>query len=858
MHNSPFSVTDRFSMLHERIVLRHPLVILAFSAILVAFFGWHARSFGLDATADSLTLERDADLSYYRMVRARYGSDDYLVVTFTPEEPMFSEPVLLELGGLRADLLALDGVDSVVSILDVPLIKSPPVDIKQISKGIRRLSDKDTDRSLAREELITSALYRDLIISADARTTALRVNLRQDQRYLELRELRGQLRQKGYYGPLTMGEAEVLAATSAQFDKVSQGLLGKEQATIAAIRSVMDKYKDNATLHIGGVPMIVADSIDFIRHDLVVFGFAVIAFLILILVIAFRQPRWAILSLLNCLATCIIMLGILGLTNWHVTVVSSNFVSLLLILCLALTLHIIVRYRETHVQNPEADQLTLVREAIRRIIAPCLYTSLTTMVAFGSLIVSGIRPVIDFGWMMVIGIGIGFIFSFTLFPAGLMLFKPGKPRVLRDITAIITGSFARLIDGRARQTLLVSAVLVIAGIVGITQLTIENRFIDYYKKSTDIYQGMELIDRSLGGTTPLDVIIDAPELEHDSEKPSDFPDGELGDVVKEGFEDLFLDDAAGEGGITSTSYWFNHPRLKEVAAMHKYLDSLPETGKVISVATTARMLSELDETVLTDNLLLSIVYKRMPDDVREVLITPYLSSDGAQIRFSIRVFESDKTLRRNKLIRQVRNDLIDQFGLEKDQVHLSGMLVLYNNMLQSLFRSQILTLGAVFLVIFGMFVVLFRTIRLAVTAIIPNIASAAVVLGLIGWLGIPLDLMTITIAAITVGIAVDNTIHYIYRFTHEFSRDHNYWAAVHRCHRTIGRAMYYTSVTIMLGFSILALSQFAPTIYFGLLTGTAMVVALLANMTLLPVLIVTLRACDVERSDSEATRIPPA
>jgi predicted RND superfamily exporter protein len=792
------------------------------------------------------------------MVRARYGSDDYLVVTFTPEEPMFSEPVLLELGDLRADLLALDGVDSVVSILDVPLIKSPPVDIKQISRGIRRLGDNDTNRSLAREELITSALYRDLIISADARTTALRVNLRQDQRYLELRELRDQLRQKGYYGPLTMGEAEVLAATSAQFDKVSQSLIAKEQATIGAIRSVMDKYRDNATLHIGGVPMIVADSIDFIRHDLVVFGFAVIAFLVLILLIAFRQPRWAMLSLLNCLATCVIMLGILGLTNWHVTVVSSNFVSLLLILCLALTLHIIVRYRETHLQNPEADQLTLVRETIRRIVAPCLYTSLTTMVAFGSLIVSGIRPVIDFGWMMVIGIGIGFIASFTLFPAGLMLFKPGKPRVLRDITAAITGSFARLIDGRTRQTILVSAVLVIAGIVGITQLTIENRFIDYYKKSTDIYQGMELIDRSLGGTTPLDVIIDAPELEQDSEKPSDFPDGELGVVVEEGFEDLFLDDAEGDGGITSTSYWFNHPRLEEVAAIHRYLDSLPETGKVVSVATAARILSELDETVLTDNLLLSIVYKRMPDEVREVLITPYLSSDGAQIRFSIRVFESDKTLRRNKLIRQVRNDLIDQFGLEKDQVHLSGMLVLYNNMLQSLFRSQVLTLGAVFLVIFCMFIVLFRTIRLAVTAIIPNIASAAVVLGLIGWLGIPLDLMTITIAAITVGIAVDNTIHYIYRFTHEFRRDGDYWAAVHRCHRTIGRAMYYTSVTIMLGFSILALSQFTPTIYFGLLTGTAMVVALLANMTLLPVLIVTLRACDVERFDSEATSNPPA
>ena len=846
MQNSPFSITDRFSMLHERIVLRHPIVILAISAILVAVFGWHARNFSLDATADSLTLERDANLSYYRMVRARYGSDDFLVVTFTPDGPMFSDPVLLELGKLRADLQALDGVDSVVSILDVPLIRSPRVDIRQLATGIRRLEDNDTDRALARNELVTSALYRDLIISADARTTALRINLRQDQRYLELRELRDQLRQKGYYGPLTVEEAEVLAASSIQFDKVSQSLLGKEQATIAAIRRVMEKYKDKAKLHIGGVPMIVADSIEFIRHDLVVFGFAVIAFLILILLVAFRQPRWAILSLLNCLATCVVMLGILGLTNWHVTVVSSNFVSLLLILCLALTLHIIVRYREAHLQSPEADQLTLVRASIRRIIAPCLYTALTTMVAFGSLIVSGIRPVIDFGWMMVIGIGIGFVFSFTLFPAGLMLVKPGKPRVLRDITAAITGSFARLIDGRARQTMLISAVLVIAGIVGITQLTIENRFIDYYKQSTDIYQGMELIDRSLGGTTPLDVVIDAPEVGRDGEDIDDEP----GDPVEEGFEDLFLDDLSGEGGITATSYWFNHPRLKEVAAIHEYLDSLPETGKVISVATTARLLSELDETVLTDNVLLSIVYKRMPDDVRKALVTPYLSSDGDQIRFSVRVFESDKTLRRNKLIRQVRKDLMDKFGLDEDQVHLSGMLVLYNNMLQSLFRSQVLTLGAVFLTIFGMFIVLFRTVRLAVTAIIPNIASAAVVLGLIGWLGIPLDLMTITIAAITVGIAVDNTIHYIYRFTHEFSRDGNYWAAIHRCHRTIGRAMYYTSVTIMLGFSILALSQFTPTIYFGLLTGTAMVVALLANMTLLPVLIVTLRACDVKRHDS--------
>jgi predicted RND superfamily exporter protein len=382
----------------------------------------------------------------------------------------------------------------------------------------------------------------------------------------------------------------------------------------------------------------------------------------------------------------------------------------------------------------------------------------------------------------------------------------------------------------------------ILGIAGIAQLTVENRFIDYYKKSTDIYQGMELVDRALGGTTPLDVVIDEP-----ARDSVEIDAGEsLADEFDAEFADLFVDDPE-QSGITSTSYWFNYPRLDEVMAIHDYLDGLPETGKVVSVATTARLLGELDETVLSDNILLSIVYKRLPDDVREALFAPYLSPDGDQLRFSVRVFESDPSLRRDELIRRIRNDLIEKFDLDASQVHLNGMLVLYNNMLQSLFHSQVLTLGAVFVAIFGMFIVLFRGLRLALTAIVPNLLSAVIIIGLIGWLNIPLDLMTITIAAITVGIAVDDTIHYIHRFQHEFHEDRNYWAAIHRCHRTIGRAMYYTSVTIMLGFSVLALSQFKPTIYFGLLTGLAMLVALLANMTLLPVLLVTFDACHVNQ-----------
>ncbi len=839
---------DRLDSLYEQLILRQPVVTLLVVAALTAVLGWHAQDFGLDATADSLTLERDADLRYYRLVRARYGSDDYLIVTFTPDGDLFSEPVLQRLKRLRSDLDALDSTESVVSILDVPLIKSPPVNLRQFSKGVRRLDEEGTDHQLARQELLNSPLYRDRLISVDGRTTAIAVNLRRNEQHFRLRELRDGLREKEFTEGLSDDEARSLDAVTLEFKQLSRSLLDSERETLSAVREILDQYDDIATLHLGGVPMIVADSVDFIEHDLIVFGVAVIVFLIVILLVAFREFRWAMLSLLNCLAICVFMLGFLGMSHWPVTVVSSNFLSLLLILCLALTLHIIVRYRETHTQHPDADQLFLVRESIRRIALPCFYTALTTMVAFGSLLVSGIRPVIDFGWMMVIGLGVGFVYSFTLFPAGLMLFRPGKPRALRDVTAAITGFFARLIDGRVWQALLVFAVLAAFGVVGVTKLTVENRFIDYYKKSTEIYQGMALIDRVLGGTTPLDVIIDAPASEPVLAQLEADP------ASDEELDYLFDEDLEGEGGITTESYWFNHPRIREVTAIHDYLETLPETGKVISVATTARLLEELDDTVLTDNILLSIVYKRMSEDIKAALFSPYLSVDGDQLRFSVRVFESDKSLRRDQLISRIREDLSAKFGLTSAQVHLSGMLVLYNNMLQSLFRSQVLTLGAVFLAIFAMFVVVFRSLPLAVTAIIPNVISAIIVLGLMGWLAIPLDIMTITIAAITVGIAVDDTIHYVHRFKHEFARDFDYWAAIHRCHRTIGRAMYYTSVTIMLGFSILALSQFNPTVYFGLLTGTAMLIALLANMTLLPALIVTFRINRHGHAPSEKTR----
>ncbi len=817
-----------FSKYYYGLVLRNPGITLLLIALVVVFFGYHTTSFRLDASADALVLENDEALDYYRSIRARYGSDDYLIITYTPNDDLFSDAVLQELRTLRDKLRGMTRVESVVSLLDVPLIKSPPVSIDDLQQEIPTLESPQTDREMARQEFLSSPLYRNLIISPDGKTTALQLSFRRDETWHRLLKQRNHLREKRLHSELSGKEREQLASISHQFDNYSTRLQEQQSRDIAEIRGIMDQHRKKAELYLGGVPMIASDSIDFIRHDLMTFGIGVLCFLILILTVVFRKPRWVILPMLTCFAAGVITVGFLGLIDWPVTVVSSNFVSLLLIITLSLMIHLIVRYRELHEQLPDATQQTLVWKTVRAKAMPCFYTAITTMVAFSSLLFSGIRPVIDFGWMMSIGVAVAFLLVFTLFPATLMFLKPGTPPNRNDLTNKITLFFVKLNKAYSSRIMIIFSALAILSIAGISFLTVENRFIDYFKDTTEIYRGMELIDRELGGTIPLDVIVDAPaEFFAEEEEEWDSP-----------FEDGFRPDMEKKAGITATSYWFNTYQIKQVSALHQYLDSLTETGKVLSIATAMEILSQFDKQVVADDFLLAIFYKKLPEEVKQTLLQPYMSSDGNQIRFAIRVFETEPSLQRDVLLKKIRHHLTSKMNLEQDQVHLSGMLVLYNNMLQSLFCSQILTIGVVFLAIMLMFAILFRNLKMAIIAIIPNLFAPALMLGLMGWLKIPLDMMTITIAAISIGIAVDDTIHYIHRFTREFHKDHDYWAAVNRSHASIGHAMYYTTITITLGFSILALSNFIPTIYFGLLTGFAMLTALLAALTLLPLLII--------------------
>ncbi|MFW5825295.1 MAG: efflux RND transporter permease subunit, partial [Marinobacter sp.] len=576
-----------------------------------------------------------------------------------------------------------------------------------------------------------------------------------------------------------------------------------------------------------GVPMIASDMIRFIENDLSTFGLGVLAFLLLTLVVIFRRWQWVVVPILCCGFTVWLVAGYLGWMQWPVTVISSNFVSLLLIMTLSLTIHLMVRYREYQQADPEQGRKQHLKESLASMVKPCFYMALTTMVAFGSLTFSGIRPVIDFGWMMTLGLALAFAISFLVFPALVSLLPEPSPRRSRPGSLPLTDAFARITERFGSSVLVVSALLAVLCVAGMSRLSVENSFIDYFKSDTEIHQGMRVIDRKLGGTTPLDIVIT------DQERPENGNEDPFASDC-----DPFVEDCE-DGDLRDT--WFTWQKLDRIEQVHDYLDSLDETGKVLSITTTMRLLSEINGGEPLDAMEVAFVPAMLPDDLAPILLTPYINEDHHQARISVRLIDSLPDLRRDQLLAEIRKHLTTELEFEDDQVLFTGMTVMYNNMLQSLFDSQIRTLGIVFLAITLMFLALFRSVKLALIGITPNLLAAGSVLGLMGWLGIPLDMMTITVAAITVGIAVDDTIHYIHRFRMEFGKDRDYIATMHRCHQSIGRAMSYTTVTIIIGFSILVLSNFLPTIYFGLFTGFAMFMALMGALMLLPRLILLVR-----------------
>ena len=820
---------NKVSYIYSNWVLKKPKLILFILLIFLVLFSISIPNFKLDASADSLILENDKDLKTYRETLQRYQTKDFLVMTFTPiKGDVFDLTNLNILKNLKNQLLEIEGVDSVTTLVDVPLVKSSSLSFTEMISDVPTIFSQSVDRKKAKLEMLNSPIYKNLIISEDAKTSALQINIKTNPRLNELIRERAKLSEKEELKTITLDEQKILLKIRQEYELVKERNDALIHQLLNHVRDVKKSYETGygLELRLGGVPMIADDMISYVKSDLTNFGFGVFVFIVITLKLIFKRIRWIILPLLSCIYAVSIMIGLLGFFGWKVTVISSNFISLMLILTLSMNIHLIVRYRQLCAQSDNA-QLDIVDEMAAKMVRPCLYTALTTIVAFASLVFSDIKPVIDFGYMMVLGLSVTFITSFLLLPSILCLLNKETNYVAENKNRFrFTQILADFTVNKGRYILITTFLVSILTLFGVTQLKVENSFINYFKSDTEIYKGMKQIDDKLGGTTPLDVVLKFEDPKETENK------------VIDDFGDDLLDDS---GDQDPSSNWFTTDKINKIKQVHDYLDNLPEVGKVLSLASTVRVAEELNDNKELDSLEMALLYKRAPESVKNVAVNPYISIDDNEARISLRVLDSKEDLRRKELIEKIDRDLENDLGLPRESFVITGILVLYNNMLQSLFDSQILSLGFVMLGIGIMFMILFRSWILSLIGIIPNLLAAIFVLGLMGLINLPLDMMTITIAAITIGIAVDNSIHYIYRFREEFEKLKDYKKTIYVCHDSIGRAIFFTGITIIFGFSILVLSNFIPTIIFGLLTGFAMFVALIAVLTLLPKLIISFK-----------------
>ncbi|MBF2759511.1 MAG: MMPL family transporter [Ectothiorhodospiraceae bacterium AqS1] len=818
--------------LYKRLVLTHPGRTLALLLVLLAFFAWQARHFTLDASADSLLLESDPDYLVFADVQARYAQQSPLIITFTPNTgDAFDESALATLRSLRDRLLKIPGVASVFCLLDVPLVESAQgiTGLASLAaRGLRTLDDPDVDRASARTEILRSPYFSDYVISPDARTTAISLELKSDAAHAEALAMRDRLRLAKRLGSLSGAERESLALLERSVDQGNRRLAKERRIRIAAIRGLLEEFEAAGEIHLGGVPMIVDDMITFIRNDLVVFGIGVALFIALMLGLIFRSWRWVALPLSGCIFCAVVMIGGLGLAGLKVTVISSNFLALMLIIALSMHIHLAVRYRQLHRDRPHASHRELVEESVRRMAKPCLYAALTTIIGFASLVFSDIKPVIDFGAMMSAGLLVSFITAFTLFPALLLLIgKSPVPSAPATVGFGFTRGLARSSKGYPKATIAIAIGLFALSIVGALRLDVENSFVDYFGENTDIHRGLSLIDRELGGTTPLEILLDVDEGRIFDDEPSPEPQNAEEEAAK-------------------ANYWFTGFKIDRIKEVHDWLARQEGVGKVHSLASLIRTLEGVNGDRPFGDFELALIYKMAPEAIKG-LIGDYVDIGRDEARIVLRIQDTSPDLRRRELLERIETGLAAELDLGPEDVTVSGLMVLYNNLLQSLFTSQIASLGAVLLGVGLMLLALFRSPRIALLGLLPNLLAAAAVLGAMGFLSIPLDLMTITVAAITIGIAVDNAIHYLYRFEEEFARGGDYTKALYICHGNIGRAVFYNSAAIVFGFSILLLSNFLPTIHFGLLTGLAMGIALIATLTLLPALILLLKPFGPER-----------
>lgn len=815
--------------IYDTFILKYPILVLLLLSLFVSILGYYSTKVEVDASAETLLLDDDKDLKFFREINKRYNNSNFLIVTFTPHENLLSNQSLDTIRTLSKEFLTVKNIEGVDSILTVPLLQSPIRPISDLVAGVDSMETKEFDKELIKNEFLTSPLYKNALVSADFKTTALILNIKNDTKYFELLEKRNSLSAKEKEENITKEEKIELEKTLIEFKNYRDLIRKNDTQNIENIRSIIKNHETNGKIFLGGVNMIASDAISFVKNDLLIYGISLVLIFIFILWYIFRRLRWVIIPLLICFISIISTGGILGLFGWEVTVISSNFIALQLIITMSIIIHLIERYRELNIRYKNASQYKLVINTVLSKLIPCFFAIITTVVGFASLILSNIEPVINLGLMMSIGIIISLILSFIIFPILLLIIGKKDEFEKENTNSSFTEKCSYIVENYGKTIIVVTIISVIFSITGSSRLFVENSFINYFKSSTEIYKGMKVIDENLGGTSPLDIIIKF----KDEEKVATLKNENQDKYID--FENEFIEKN------DDKQYWFSQDKMDTIMAIHNYLEAIPEIGKVQSLATLLKVGEILNKNERLDGITLALLYNQLPPKYKDMILSPYINIEKNEARITMRLIDSNPDLRRNILLTKINTDLREIIKNKETTYRLSNLMVLYNNMLQSLFNSQISTLGASIVILSIMFFILFRSFKIVFIALVANVTPIFLLFGIMGWLNIPLDIMTITIAAIAIGIAVDDTIHFIHRFEEEFKFDKDYVNAMRRSHRGIGHAMYYTTIIIVIGFSILMLSNLVPTIYFGLLTGIIMINVLAADLLLLPKLLLMLK-----------------
>ena len=802
--------------------LERPKLILITLILIFSFSVYNAKNFQLDASADSLLLENDPDLNYLRSINERYSSEEFFVITYSPKKKI-NEESLKELRKFVDEINNIKWVSKSISVLNAPLFESSDLPLIEKIKNIQYIVTPGIEINRALNELKNSPVYKKLIINEDATTFGIVVYIKDNKEYLSALKTNKIFLDKQQNSKLSEKDLKEFESQNKILEKLKKEHNKNLEFYNIEIRSHISKYKNIADINLSGIPMIADDLISFVKKDITVFGSGVFIFIIITLWFIFRDIRWVVFPLLSCFLSIAIMVGMLGYLNWKVTVISSNFISLMLILTMEINIHYVERYKQLQAEFPKKKENYLAYLTTTKIFTPILYAVLTTALAFLSFIFCDIKPVIDFGWMMTLGLFISLFVSMILLPYLIIKFKPKATPIHQSKDSKIAEIFASIAINQRVLVLAFSTIILILSIYGMTRLKVENSFINYFDKKTEIYQGMKLIDEKLGGTTPLEIILKFKDSDSKSNKNDD---------------DFFQDSDSNE---YKDSYWFTNFRVNNIVNVHQYLETLPEIGKVLSFYSVLQLGEKINDNKKLGPLEMAILYSKLPDDIKKSIVTPYVSIENNEARISLRIIDSNPNLNRKELLIKIQKDLEEKLNLNKDEFKITGILVIFNNLLQSLFDSQIKTLGITFAGIFILLLILFKSLSWSIVAAIPNFTAALFILGSLGLFNIPLDMMTITIASISVGIAIDNSIHYIYRFREEFKINKNYKKTIEICHKSVGKAIVNASLTIVFGFSILMFSNFIPSIYFGIFTGLAMLTAMTLVLTLMPQLIAIIK-----------------